>query len=102
MERGQLPVFFRIGLNLESKGTEMRTQLKTLAAAAALVAGLAVAPAVYAHQSQGPRGSMMGGGGMMGQMNEMMGTCNKMMQGMMKDHDSEKPKVQSPNPDSTK
>ena len=83
----------------------MRTQLKTLAVAAALVAGFAAAPAVYAHQSQGSQGSMMGGGnmmGMMGQMNEMIGTCNKIMQGMMKNHDSEKPKVQSPNPDSTK
>ncbi len=83
----------------------MRTQLKTLAVAATLVAGFAAAPAVYAHQSQGSQGSMMGGGnmmGMMGQMNEMIGTCNKIMQGMMKNHDSEKPKVQSPNPDSTK
>ena len=77
----------------------MKIQLKALVIAGALFIGLAAAPSIYAHESQGSKGSMMGssmmGGGnmmgMMGQMNEMMETCNKMMQGMMKNHDAQKP-----------
>ena len=66
----------------------MRRSMKTLAVTFALVAGLAAAPALYAHDSEGSGGSTMGpdmmgqGGmmGMMGQMSEMMENCNKMMQ----------------------
>jgi hypothetical protein len=54
----------------------MRKHLKTLLVASTLAAGLAVAPAIYAHDSAGGSGSMMGRGmmgqggtmGMMGQM----------------------------------
>ena len=66
----------------------MRKHLKTLLVASMLGAGLAAAPAIYAHDSDGAGGSMMGRGmmgqggmmGMMGQMNEMMQACTKMMQ----------------------
>ena len=66
----------------------MKSNMKTLAAAAALVIGLAGAGGAYAHGNGGSQGSMMGQGmmgqgGMMGQMNQMMKTCSKMMQGMM-------------------
>ncbi|MGD9724793.1 MAG: hypothetical protein AB7M05_08530 [Alphaproteobacteria bacterium] len=72
----------------------MRKFSKTLLAAAALVAGLAAAPALYAHDSgnsQNDSGSMMGSGmmgqgsmmNMMGQMSQMMDHCNQMMQGSM-------------------
>jgi membrane protease subunit (stomatin/prohibitin family) len=57
----------------------MRKHLKTLLVASTLAAGLAVAPAIYAH---GAGGSMMGRG-MMGQMNSMMENCSQMMQAMM-------------------
>jgi hypothetical protein len=65
----------------------VRKSIKTLAVTSTVVAGLAAAPALYAHDSDG-RGSsmmgpgMMGQGGMMGQMSEMMEGCNKMMQSM--------------------
>ncbi len=85
----------------------MKTKLKTLAAAAALIAGIGTASAVYAHEDEESSGSMMGQGGMMqgspdnmmsgghmmgmmnmmGQMSTMMETCNKMMQGMTKKHE---------------
>jgi hypothetical protein len=95
------------------KGIDMKTELKTLTAAAALIVGIISASAVYAHgQSESP-GSMMGQGGimgqggtmqgspgnmmggghmmgmmnMMGQMSTMMETCNKTMQGMMEKHE---------------
>ena len=93
----------------------MPRNLKTVAAASALVVGLLAAPALYA-QAAGPEeggmmgesgsmmgesGSMMGGGGMMhqggpmmggdmmgmmAQMNRMMATCTEMMQAHMRDH----------------
>ena len=79
----------------------MKTNLKTLVAAAALIAGIGAASAVYAHEDEASSGSMMGQGGMMqgnpgnmmgmmnmmGQMSTMMETCNKMMQGMMEKHE---------------
>ena len=66
----------------------MRKHLKTLLVASTLAAGLAVAPAIYAHDFDGAGGSMMGRGmmgqgGMMGQMNSMMENCSQMMQAMM-------------------
>ena len=62
----------------------MRKSTKILAAAGLLVAGLAAAPALYAHESGGAGGSMMGQGmmGMMGEMTEMMAGCSEMMQSM--------------------
>ncbi|MGE0333885.1 MAG: hypothetical protein AB7Q76_01225 [Gammaproteobacteria bacterium] len=71
----------------------MRKSMKTLAVASTLIAGLAAAPALYAHDSEESGGSMMGPGmmgqsgmmGMMGQMSEMMENCNKMMQSMNHD-----------------
>ena len=85
----------------------MKTKLNTLAAAAALIAGIFFGSAVYAHEDNKSSGSMMGQGGMMqgspdnmmgggnmtgmmnmmGQMSTMMETCNKMMQGMMEKHE---------------
>ena len=59
----------------------MKTNLKTLVAAAALIAGIGAASAVYAHEDQESSGSMMG------QMSTMMETCNEMMQGMMEKHE---------------
>jgi Spy/CpxP family protein refolding chaperone len=66
----------------------MRKHLKTLLVASMLAAGLAAAPAIYAHDSDGAGGSMMGRGmmgqgGMMGQMSSMMENCSQMMQAMM-------------------
>jgi len=72
----------------------MRKLVKAVMVASGLVAVVAAAPALYAHDTQGSHnsmmepgmsngGGMMGGGNMMGQMNAMMETCNKMMQGMM-------------------
>ncbi|HEY9567847.1 MAG TPA: hypothetical protein VIR38_07145 [Thalassobaculum sp.] len=65
----------------------MRKSTKSLAAAGLLVAGLAAAPALYAHESGGAGGSMMGQGkmgkmGVMGEMTEMMAGCSEMMQSM--------------------
>jgi hypothetical protein len=59
----------------------MRKHLKTLAVGAAIVAGLAAAPAPHAQDYLSmPDGSMMGQG-MMGQ--DMMGMMGSMMSGMM-------------------
>lgn len=66
----------------------MRKHLKTLLVASTLAAGVAAAPTIYAHDSNGSDGSMMGRGmmgqdgmmGMMGQMSSMMENCNEMMQ----------------------
>ena len=58
----------------------MRDPMKTLAIASLLVASLAAAPALYAHEPDGS--GMMGQDGMMGQMSEMMAGCNEMMQSM--------------------
>jgi hypothetical protein len=71
----------------------MRRSIKALAVTSAVIAGLAAAPALYAHDSNESGGSMMGSGmmsqgsmmGMMGQMSEMMEGCNKMMQSMNRD-----------------
>jgi hypothetical protein len=78
----------------------MRTHLKTLLVASMLAAGLAIAPAIYAHDPDGGSGSIMGRGmmgqggmtGMMGQMSSMMENCNRMMQAMMGDgHEPARP-----------
>lgn len=72
----------------------MRKSTKILAAAA-MIAGLAIAPTLFA-QSLGNAGErrpmmengMMGQGGMMnmmGRMSRMMESCNTMMQSMMND-----------------
>jgi hypothetical protein len=79
----------------------MRKSIKALAIASAVIAGLAVAPALYAHDSEESGSSMMGSGmmgrggmmGMMGQMSEMMEGCNRMMQSMSHDG-SERPNEQ--------
>src|SRR3546814_19591823 len=74
--------------NPRRKGTPpMRKSTKSLAAAGLLVAGLAAAPALYAHESGGAGGSMMGQGkmgkmGVMGAMTEMMAGCSEMMQSL--------------------
>lgn len=83
----------------------MRRHLKALFVAATLGAGLAAAPAIYAHDSSGSDGSMMGRGmmgkdgmmGMMEQMNSMMENCNEMMQAMMAGDGAERPNEQWPN-----
>jgi membrane protease subunit (stomatin/prohibitin family) len=62
----------------------MRKHRKTLLVASTLALGLAAAPALYAHDSDGADGSMMGRG-MMGQMSSMMKNCSQMMQAMMGD-----------------
>lgn len=70
----------------------MRKSMKILAVASALVAGVAIAPALYAHDLERSGGSMMGPGtmdqggmmgmmNMMGQMSQMTDQCNEMMQG---------------------
>ncbi len=62
----------------------MRKSLKTLIVASALAVGVAVAPALQAHEVQNPQSPTMGHGGMMnmmGQMSQMMETCNELMQG---------------------
>ncbi len=78
----------------------MRRNLKTVAAASALVAGgLLAAPALYTQAAADPQeGGMMGEGGpmmggdmrgMMAHMQEMMANCSRMMQMMqthMQDH----------------
>lgn len=73
----------------------MRNSMKLLAASTLIIAGLAAAPSLYAHEAGGSGGSTMGsttGSGMMGmmgqdggmpmmeQMAEMMKNCNAMMQ----------------------
>ena len=75
----------------------MRKNLNTVIVASALAVAMLSGTALYAHQSDGSQGSMMdpgmmGQGGMMGQMSEMMATCNQMMQGMMRHHRDKLPK----------
>ena len=77
----------------------MRKSLKAFIVASTLAAGVAVAPALSAHETQTPQGPTMGHGGMMGsggmmnmmgqmgQMSQMMETCNKLMQGAMEKRD---------------
>ena len=73
----------------------MRKHRRATALTLALAGGLLAAPALYAHAAadaqdggmmggmmQQEGGPMMGGGGMMGQMQEMMANCNRMMQMM--------------------
>jgi hypothetical protein len=60
----------------------MQKHRKTLLVASTLALGFAAAPAIYAHDSDGAGGSMMGRG-MMGQMSSMMENCSQMMQAMM-------------------
>ena len=71
----------------------MRKSIKAFAITSTVIAGLAAAPALYAHDSKESddsmmspgmmgQGGMMGMMNMMGQMSEMMETCNKMMQSM--------------------
>ena len=69
----------------------MRKHLKTLLVASILAVGLAAAPAIYAHDSDGASGSTMGRGmmgerNMMGMMGGMMEHCNEMMQAMDDGH----------------
>ena len=63
----------------------MRKSIKALAITSTVIAGLAAAPALYAHDSEESGGSMMGMMNMMGQMSEMMEGCNRMMQSMSHD-----------------
>ena len=89
----------------------MPSKLKLVLTAAIVAVGLAGAPALYAHDSQGSSGSMMGmgqgnmmGGGMMGTMNmmsnmmsgngQMAQGCSQMMQGMKGDHGAQRPNEQ--------
>jgi Spy/CpxP family protein refolding chaperone len=78
----------------------MRKHPKTLLAASMLAAGLAAAPAIYAHDSGNGSSSMMGRGmmgqgGMMGQVSSMMENCSQMMQAMMGDgHEPARPNEQ--------
>ena len=66
----------------------MRNWIKALAVTSAIATGLVAAPVLYAHESEGAGGQMMGTGmmgeggmmGMMQQMSEMMEGCGKMMQ----------------------
>ncbi len=80
----------------------MKIQLKTLAATAALIAGIISASLVYAGGAGKSPGSMMDQGGMTGQgnmmeqMNQMMSTCNTMMQKMMKNSGKPMPGGKSP------
>ncbi len=75
----------------------MRKNLKTVIMASALAVAMLSGTALYAHESDGSQGSMMGPGmmgqgrmmgqgGMMGRMSQMMATCNQLMQGMMQHH----------------
>lgn len=80
----------------------MRKSLKILAATSAVAISLAVAPALYAGETQGSKmesgmmgqEGMMGMMSMMGQMGEMMESCAKMMQSHMDDHGGEHPNDQ--------
>ena len=99
----------------------MRRSTKTFAAAAALAASLATAPLNAQDSTGSGSGTMIEGGGMMGQdgaggmmggqdgmagmmnmmtqMNEMMTTCNKMMQAMMDGSGKDMPGSQDATPE---
>jgi hypothetical protein len=97
----------------------MLRSTKTFAAAAAFAAGLAAAPLHAQDSTESGSGAMMEGGGMMGQdgaggmmgqenagmmnmmtqMNEMMTTCNKMMQAMMDGSGKDMPGSQDATPE---
>ncbi len=77
----------------------MRKHLKTTFAIAALASGLLATATVMAHESGSRKSGMMGQGmmdqgqmmgsgmmNMMGQMSQMMETCNEMMQSRMDGH----------------
>ncbi len=65
----------------------MRKSIKALAVASAVVAGLAAAPVLYAHDSEESGGSVMGSGmmTMMDRMSAMMAGCGRMMRPMNRD-----------------
>ena len=72
----------------------MRRQKRTLAVALALLGAIAAAPVLYADESHGSHGSMMGRGmmgghgmGMMNQMSRTMDQCGAMMQGNERPND---------------
>src|SRR3546814_1594404 len=83
---------------LQTKGDDMRHNLKSLLSVSTLFVGLIAAPALYAQdEPTGSQNRMMGQGRMnqggtmqdgqgmrkmMGQMNQMMGTCHQMSQAM--------------------
>ena len=71
----------------------MRKSLKILAATSAVAISLAVAPALYADDSQGSKmeSGMMN---MMEQMGGMMESCTKMMQSHLDGHGGEHPNDQ--------
>ena len=89
----------------------MLKSTKTFAAAAALAASLATAPLNAQDSTGSGSGTMIEGGGMMGQdgmagmmnmmtqMNEMMTTCNKMMQAMMDGSGKDMPGSQDATPE---
>jgi hypothetical protein len=93
-EAGALPAHSTVGAvepapdrqpQVLKRGSDMSKHLKTLLVASTLAAGLAAAPAIYAHDSDGAGGSMtgtIGKHGMMGMMGGMMEHCNEMMQAM--------------------
>jgi hypothetical protein len=84
MRCGTVPRFVTSHSTLE-KGTDMKIQLKTLAATVALITGIISAPAAHADGDGKSMGSMMGQGGMM-QGGQMMGSQTQpgqMMQGQM-------------------
>jgi Spy/CpxP family protein refolding chaperone len=74
--------------------TTMTKPTRIFALAAVLLATVAAAPALYADDSHGSHGSMMGRGmmrghgtGMMNQMSRMMDHCSAMMQGNQRPND---------------
>ncbi len=80
---GTVPRFV-ISLSILEKGTDMKIQLKTLAATAALITGIISAPAAYADGDRKSSGSMMGQGGMMqGQTQPGQKMGGQMSPGMM-------------------
>ena len=74
----------------------MRKHQRILLVASIVAAGLAAGPAIYAHDTDGASGSMMGRGmmGTMGQMSSMMENCSQMMQAMGNGHEPARPNEQ--------
>jgi hypothetical protein len=78
----------------------MRKHPKALLVVSTIIVGIVAGPAIYADDSGGGDGSMMGRGmmgqgGMMGQMTSMMEGCNDMMQAMMEnEHGARQPNEQ--------
>ena len=81
----------------------MNTKWKMVATGVAAIAALSTGTALYAQadKPQAGGGMMMHGSGdknmmdMMGQMNQMMESCNKMMQDMSSSKGSDKPAAKS-------